>query len=313
MGVCELGYLGFQITDREKWQRLATRVLGLQSEASSADGVTYLRCDERHHRIALHPGATNDLHCIGWQAPSASAFDALVARLVEAKVDLQDATDEELAVRKVVRMVHFRDPGGYPCELFHSPLVLTGKTFQPSRPMSGFRTGPLGLGHVLGYAENVAEMERFYVGVLGFKVSDYGLRGSVFMRCNPRHHTFAVSPSDSGARISHLMIEAMSIDDVGRAMDLCESEGIPIVTTLGRHTNDHMVSFYLETPSGFHLEYGCQGRLVDDAAWAVHVNESGDLWGHRRVREKDRQAHRLDPTRTPYAHMMRNERAVSQG
>lgn len=25
---------------------------------------------------------------------------------------------------------------------------------------------------------------------------------------------------------------------------------------LGKHTNDHMVSFYLRTPSGFNVEYG---------------------------------------------------------
>lgn len=311
MGVCELGYLGLQITDRDGWERLATRVLGLQIEASDIDGVTYLRCDERHHRIALHSGPKNELLYIGWQAPSASAFDMLVRRLVDANVDLRDATDDELAIRKVGRMVGFQDPAGYPCELFHSPLVPTASIFQPSRPMSGFRTGSLGLGHVLGHAKDVAETERFYVDVLGFKVSDYGLRGSVFMRCNPRHHTFAVSPSNLGARLNHLMIEAMSIDDVGRAIDLCESEGFPIVTTLGRHTNDHMVSFYLETPSGFHLEYGCQGRLIDDAAWTVHVNESGDSWGHKRVREKDRNAMRLDPTRTPYVHMMRKGRAAS--
>ena len=311
MGVCELGYLGFQVKDPAGWEKLATRVLGAQTDSPGAKAPLYLRFDERHHRIALHPGPTNELLYIGWQAPSASAFDVLLKRLADAKVDVHEATDDELSIRKVARMVRFEDPAGYPCELYHSPLVPISSPFQPSRPMSGFRTGSLGFGHILGYAKDVAAVERFYVDVLGFRVSDYGLRGSVFLHCNARHHSFAVSPSSTGAQVNHLMIETLSIDDVGRALDLCESEGFPIVTTLGRHSNDHMVSFYLETPSGFHLEYGCLGRSIDDETWAVHVNESGDTWGHKRVREKDRNAMRLDPAKTPYAHMMNKERVAS--
>jgi 3,4-dihydroxy-9,10-secoandrosta-1,3,5(10)-triene-9,17-dione 4,5-dioxygenase len=38
--------------------------------------------------------------------------------------------------------------------------------------------------------------------------------------------------------------------------------------TLGTHTDDRMTSFYLRTPSGFEIEYGCGGRFVDDASCA---------------------------------------------
>jgi len=103
------------------------------------------------------------------------------------------------------------------------------------------------------------------------------------------------------------MLEAQSLDDVGRALDLCEDAGIPIVTTLGKHSNDHVISFYLETPSGFSLEYGWNGRLIDDAAWEAPINEAGDLWGHRRPRAADEAARRPDPARTQFPWLLRPE------
>ena len=39
--------------------------------------------------------------------------------------------------------------------------------------------------------------------------------------------------------------------------------------TLGRHTNDLMTSFYVRTPSGFEIEYGTGGLVVDDDTWEV--------------------------------------------
>jgi hypothetical protein len=56
-----------------------------------------------------------------------------------------------------------------------------------------------------------------------------------------------------------------------------------ITRGLGRHTNDHMTSFYLKTPSGFDVEYGWGARTVDDATWQVQRHEKGSIWGHRPV------------------------------
>jgi len=83
-------------------------------------------------------------------------------------------------------------------------------------------------------------------------------------------------------RLSHLMLEAREIDDVGRTYSLCEAEGVPIAMTLGRHTNDEMFSFYMNSPSGFNIEFGWGGKSVDDATWQVARYASVSVWGHRR-------------------------------
>jgi hypothetical protein len=33
------------------------------------------------------------------------------------------------------------------------------------------------------------------------------------------------------------------------------------------HTNDRKTSFYADTPSGFFIEYGWKGRMIDPEAW----------------------------------------------
>ena len=102
-----------------------------------------------------------------------------------------------------------------------------------------------------------------------------------FFHCNPRHHSLAFYAAAVRRRLQHFMLQAKSVDDVGATWDLCQDDGVPIARGLGRHTNDHMVSFYLRSPSGFEVEYGWGGRVVDDNTWRVQHHTRGSIWGHR--------------------------------
>lgn len=103
-----------------------------------------------------------------------------------------------------------------------------------------------------------------------------------FFHCNPRHHSlaFAAMPQ-APKRLHHFMLQTNSLDDVGSTYYLCQEQQVPIVMNLGKHTNDHMVSFYLRTPSGFAVEYGWGAREVDDRTWQVQMHTSGSIWGHQ--------------------------------
>jgi len=98
-----------------------------------------------------------------------------------------------------------------------------------------------------------------------------------FLGCDPRHHSLALVPMPAAAGIVHLMIEVAALDDVGQALDRCARRGAPVSGTLGRHANDHMVSFYVRTPGGFDIEYGTDGRLVDDATWISRETTAATL------------------------------------
>jgi catechol 2,3-dioxygenase-like lactoylglutathione lyase family enzyme len=123
----------------------------------------------------------------------------------------------------------------------------------------------------------------FYRDVLGFRLSDYTNRPfrAVFLHVNARHHSLALLEAGQPG-LHHLMVEVLSIDDLGRAYDAALERQV-VSVTLGRHTNDHMLSFYARSPSGFLFECGWGGRSIDEATWSVQEMVHGpSLWGHER-------------------------------
>jgi len=66
-------------------------------------------------------------------------------------------------------------------------------------------------------------------------------------------------------------------------LDRIQAHKIPMVATLGRHVNDEMISFYVQTPGGFALEYGVGGKRVDWKDHIVFETTRGSDWGHNWV------------------------------
>lgn len=56
----------------------------------------------------------------------------------------------------------------------------------------------------------------------------------------------------------------------------------PLAMTFGRHTNDHMTSFYVNAPSGFEVEFGTNGRAIDESSWVVSHYDEMSCRGHKR-------------------------------
>ncbi|MGH3261098.1 MAG: VOC family protein, partial [Trebonia sp.] len=152
-----------------------------------------------------------------------------------------------------------------------------------------------GMGHVVLPVAGAADAAlALYTDELGFRLRDsmrmhaqlLGGRPADppvwfrFLGCCPRHHSLALAPMPAEAGIVHLMIEVATLDDVGRALERCQRRKAPISASLGRHANDLMVSFYVRTPGGFDIEYGTDGRLVDDATWVSRETTAVSLWGH---------------------------------
>jgi biphenyl-2,3-diol 1,2-dioxygenase len=131
----------------------------------------------------------------------------------------------------------------------------------------------------------------FYTSMLGMKVSDYVTRGRLklgFLHCNPRHHSIAfVEYPNAPKRANHFMLQLDNFDAVGRTWDKVQDGAAPVIMTLGRHSNDHMVSFYMRNPSGFGVEYGWGAREVDDSCWQVAQYDTTSTWGHKPPPKRD--------------------------
>jgi biphenyl-2,3-diol 1,2-dioxygenase len=288
--VTQLGYLGLSVRDVDGWERFATQILGLQANGRDADGALFLRMDEYHHRFVVHPTGRDDLAYIGWEVATEEALTAMADQLRQAGLAVQPGTATEAEARRVAGLLKFADPSGIPSEIFYGPLVTFDKPFQSPRPISGFKTGELGLGHFVIAVDDFDRSLHFYREVLGLRISDFVrfspapnvLLNVAFFHCNPRHHTLAFwAMPQAPKRLHHFMLQLQSLDDVGSTYYLCQDQQVPITMNLGRHTNDHMVSFYLRTPSGFAVEYGWGAREVDDSTWQVQLHTSGSIWGHQ--------------------------------
>jgi 2,3-dihydroxybiphenyl 1,2-dioxygenase len=285
-GITQLGYAGFAIRDAAGWERFAEDVLGAQVVSGEP---LLLRLDERAYRIALHRGSEDRYAYSGWEVRDTDALDAIVARLEAAGVTVGRASTAEVALRQVRELVAFSDPDGNRTELYCGQLAPVRTPFVSPVALSGFKAGSLGLGHVtLTCSSDLGALATFYRDVLGMRVSDYitltargpGVEG-LFLHCNPRHHSLALIhvPGKPPGEVLHLMLEVNALDDVGLMIERCFAEGTPITRSLGRHSNDKMVSVYVASPSRFDLEYGWGAREIDDRTWSVERYDVARSWG----------------------------------
>src|SRR6478672_2352459 len=283
MALLGLGYAGFGSDNLDDWRQFGTGLVGLQA-VERGNSLLALRMDDRKQRIVIDRAMGEGARFFGWEVADAAALDKLAARLEQAEVEVVAEPQTLADSRRVRRLISFRDPAGNRLEAFYGAEV-DATPFSPGRSISGFRTGPLGLGHAVLTVENIDVMMAFYVDVLGFGLSDYMQKPfrAYFFHVNARHHSLALIETGRNG-MHHLMVELFSLDDVGQSYDVALSEPERVSVTLGRHTNDFMTSFYARTPSSFMVECGWGGREIDPATWRPSELMAGpSLWGHERV------------------------------
>lgn len=298
MAVSQLGYIGIGVSNIKAWEEYASQFLGMELASRDEDGSLRLRMDQHSYRIILHPSGEDDLVFAGWEVKDELALAEMAAAVKAYGITVTAGTPADLQARKVIGMIKFNDPAGLQTEVFYGPSLQKAKPFISPRGVT-FETGEngsMGFGHMVVAVPDLEQNLRFYRDVMGMKVSDFidmtlpmaKLR-MAFFHANPRHHSIAFAGVLDGGemptfgmapkRLNHFMLEVKELDDVGRAYGLAEERKTPS-GTLGRHTNDHMFSFYSATPSGFMVEYGWGGRKVDDEAWEVQYYDAASIWGH---------------------------------
>jgi extradiol dioxygenase len=286
-----LGYIGIDTTALAGWREIAGSVLAFETVPPSSSGQSdalYLRMDELHHRVAVYPSSRDGLRHLGWQVDDQAALEECCARLERSGHEVVREPATVAAERAVRGLVSFRDPEGFRHEIYWGQRA-GGQAYKPSRPSGGFVTGLQGLGHVVLAAADRPGLVALFQETFGFKLSDtitlHGVK-ITFLRCNPRHHTLAIMEPGLGVtagEMHHVLFEFKELNDVGRAYDLVQENQVPLILTLGRHVNDHMVSFYFKSPSSVGIEVGYGARTVDDDTWVTAHYDYAGLWGHKLV------------------------------
>lgn len=287
-----LAYLRIEATDVGAWREYGLKVLGMVEGTGSNPDALYLRMDDFPARLVIVPSERDHLSASGWETANAADLDDVRSRLDDAGVPYKEGTAEQLADRGVDGLIVFEDPSGSRLEAFHGIALQHRRVVSPYGHT--FVTGEQGLGHVVLSTPDDEASLTFYRDVLGFRLRDsMKLPPQVvgrpadgkpawlrFFGCNPRHHSLAFLPMPTPTGIVHLMIEVGSADDVGLCHDRALRKKVPMSATLGRHVNDLMLSFYMKTPGGFDIEFGCEGRTVEDETWIARESTAVSLWGH---------------------------------
>ena len=296
MGVKALGYVVIETTQTEKWDEFLTQVAGVMRAPDAADGAALYRIDDRPFRFRLEPSTREWFKAAGYEVADRAALDALAARITAAGRPVEWLSDADASGRGVEALFRTSDPADNGLEFYCGDSV-SAEPFVSPLGISHFVTGEMGMGHAVFSAPNFDETIAFHRDVVGFHETDMprfffggggpddpGMGFAFMHAANGRHHSLALGEmpeSPNGA--VHIMLEVKELADVGRAYDRAlKSKGaIPISATLGQHVNDKMISFYVQTPGGFDLEYGWNGLVIDPQTWVPTTSMSVSAWGHK--------------------------------
>lgn len=285
-----LAYVVAESTDVSRWKHFGEQMLGVAT-TEGPDGGLYLKMDERRFRIAVIKGEQDRYHASGWEVRDETAFAAAVAALRKAGVGVTKASEAQRQARCVQDLALFTDPSGNRHEISWGYVTDFARFVSPIG-VEGFITGEHGVGHTVLPAEKFDETWALFRDVLGFGLSDIfrhkftpdpnePVKRLYFTHCaNPRHHSLALFEMAMPSGCVHIMIEVPSMDEVGRAHDRMQKLGVKLMATLGKHVNDRMTSFYVNTPSNFALEYGYGGLMVDWEQHQAFESTAVSLWGH---------------------------------
>lgn len=287
-----LGYVVLGASDLKAWEDLTVDVLGLQVGRHEGDDLLTLRMDEHEQRVIVEKSDLDDFAVAGWEFDNGVKLEEFVQKAVAAGVKVTDG-GKELAQRRNVQKVYTcDDPIGFKHEFyFGAAIAPIAKPFQSNVLIGpGFVTGRLGTGHFVPVSKDYQESVSLYRDVLGLRVSDYirmelspGVvaETTFFHTMTGRHHTIALTmPMPHPKRIRHISFQVQDLMDLGIVYDRAKKAGC-LAKELGQHSNDKMLSFYVWSPSGFQIEYGWGGVVIDDADWKAKTYSEPSVWGHK--------------------------------
>lgn len=158
----------------------------------------------------------------------------------------------------------------------------------PGRSHGGFSVPHRGMGHIVVITpEYPPELEIFLTEIMGFhwygSGAGKGRTGFYRAKLNTRSsHDIAYSHGAGRAGVQHTGLFVNSLRDVGETYDIVKQRQLPVMMTMGQHTQDPHVSCYHFNPSGFAFE-----TIVELEPWHeedFELNpEKLSVWGHEMV------------------------------
>ncbi len=284
-----IGYMVIESENLEKWCEFFVDGIGLELSYKTQEQMAF-RMDDHVSRIIVKKGPAEDVVAFGWEVANEGTLEVIRERLAKNNIDMTPSSTSEAQSRGVEDFFKIRGPKDMAFEYYTKPILATEPL---NAKVSGFETGMGGMGHAAIVSRVPDKMLKFYTDIMDARISDYitqtiaGITlDFTFLRFNERHHTVAIASSKGikldpvRARAQHINVMVESMDDLTAALQRVRSLGYEVVREVGRHPNDHDISFYAVTPSGFEMEIGWNARTVDEESWEVRHYDRISEWGH---------------------------------
>lgn len=244
-------------------------------DAETRGNLIQMRTSRGSGELQLYEGPKKRLHHLALAAPG-DDFEDVRERLRRAGVQEIEPPKDAPQVG-----IWFFDPDGNLVNVRNEPkpgipsepLPIYNGPGNPGRPpasrgMPTFeRADPRRLGHVLFFTPDPDQATRFYMDVLGFKLSDRVPGIIAFLRCNTDHHNLAFAKSTHRG-FHHASYEVGSVDEIGMGGMWMREQGWQPAWGVGRHAIGSNMFYYMKDPWNSYAEYFYDiDYIPEDADW----------------------------------------------
>lgn len=224
--------------------------------AARTDRGVYLRATGAdHHVIALHVG----------NAPRAALRDVTLRLRSRAHFDTVASRVSDFGGRVVQPLAPVEEPDSGWSLVIADPqgrivrLVADDTLHADSADRADF---PNRLAHVVFNSRDVAQAQRFYEGVLGFRLADR-TKIMAFMNATRDHHSIALADAAEDS-LNHIAFNMPNIESMMRGAGRVRDAGFPIEWGVGRHGPGNNAFAYFVGPFDIVIEYTAEVEQIDD-------------------------------------------------
>ncbi len=273
--VTEIRYVGYGVTDlaaeaafyRDDWKLV---------DAGEKDGMVHFAAEghDEAYVVRLREDAANRVDVMALAADGKADVDTLHNKVVASGCTVI-FTPKMLDTLGGGYGFRFFSPDGLPFEISADVERRT------PRALTRWEGIPQKISHIVLHSPDHRAMVKFFVDVLGFRVSDWLGDFMCFLRCNSAHHRLAILPGPPC--LNHVAYDMLTLDDMMAGISRLKRQGTDILWGPGRHTAGNNTFSYFTTPNAFAVEYSSELEHVD---FETHVDQvhkptatTMDQWG----------------------------------
>ncbi len=285
--ITRVSHVEIRVTNLDRAWEFYVGLLGLV-ETERDGGRIYLRgLEERqHHSIVLKQAESPGVAHFSYRVSDPEDLDRLTEFFKAKKLPVvRLPAGSEKGQGEAIRV---QDPLGFPVEFYHE-MDEAERMLQQFHLHRG--VSPMRLDHVNCQTPDVQKGYDYYVGELGFWVSEYtetddGKLWAVWMHRKQNVHDIALM-TGTGPRLHHFAVWVQDMVGVIRACDILAGAGMTdnIERGPGRHGLSNAFFVYVRDPDGNRMEIYTSDYMIPDPdwkpiRWSINDKRRQTFWGH---------------------------------